>query len=274
MRRTTIVLATVLLALTAFVATLGLWVRADVADEAAFVEAALVSFQAEGSDDALGELIAAKVVEGFPSLLIFQGGLETLFSLLITTDPFLPMRVDVSEQIHRVALDGESAPVVVDLAEYREEVLTSVAAISPELADRIPDGAFRTFVIFEEGDLTDSSTPVTVSVILGWLSLILALAIVGWLVLAVRDIPVSFAAIGVALVVAAVALLLFSVLGGDYVSDTASNASYAVLRRNLFDVLIEPLRWRALMIGGIGVVMIAVAVTVRLVGRRRVAGQV
>lgn len=274
MRRTTIVLATLLLVITAYAATFGLWMRADVADEEAFVDAALVSFQLEGSDDALGDLIAAEVVERFPSLILFEGGLATLFSLLITTEPFRPMRVDVSEQIHQVVLEGVPAPVVVDLADYRDEVLSSIAAISPDLAERIPDGAFTTFVIFDAGELPDASAPVRGVVILGWVSLALALALVALLVLAVRDATISFLAIGFALVVIALALVLITEIARGYVADTATNESYAVLGRNLFDTLVEPLTRRSLVIGGIGAVMIVVAGAIRLASGRRAAGQV
>lgn len=269
MRRMTIVLSTMLLAVSAYTATFGLWVADDVADESAFVEAALISFGREGSDDALGTIVASKVVERFPALTLLGGGLSTLFSVLITTDAFLPLRVDVSEQIHGVVFEGVDAAVVIDLAEYRDEVLGSVAAISPELAERIPEGAFSTFVIYDPGELPDASGAVTVLGTLAWLSLVLALALVAVLVLVERDATVFLVAIGVALGIVALALGVIVIVARSLVGDAAPNDSYVVLGRNLYDVLVEPLVRRAVVMGAIGGVMIVVGVVGRRWRRRR-----
>lgn len=263
MRRMTIVLATMLLAVSSYVATFGLWAAADVADRESFVDSALVSFQREGSDDALGELVAGKVIERFPALGLLQGPLSSLFSALITTEAFRPARVDVSEQIHAVVIEGADGPVLIDLADYRDDVLASVQAISPDLADQIPDGAFSTFTIYDAGELPDASGAIGVVTTLGWLSLVLVLGLVGLLVLSQRNASVFLRAIGTGLAVAAAALFLIALVAGRYVGTAAPSDAYAVLGRNLYEVLVSPLRSRAVVIGVIGAVMLAVSWGVR-----------
>ena len=274
MRRMTIVLATMLLAVSAYVATFGLWAAADVADRESFVESALVSFQREGSDDALGEVVAGKVIERFPALGLLRGPLSSLFSALITTEAFRPARVAVSEEIHAVVFEGEFEPVVIDLADYRDAVLASVGAISPDLADQIPEGAFSTFVIYDAGELPDASGAIGVVITLGWLSLVLALGLVALLVLSQRDASVFLLAIGAGLLGAAVALIVIVFVAGRYVGTAAPNDAYSVLGRNLYDVLVGPLRSRALAIGAIGVVMIGISVVARRVSNRWTSDQV
>lgn len=264
MRRITIVLATMLLAVTAYAATFGLWAAAEVADEDSFVESAIASFDRPGSDDALGEVVAIKVVERFPALSLFGGTLSSLFSALVTTDAFLPARADVSRQVYATMFEDASRPVVIDLADYREEVLESVAAIAPNLVELIPDAAFGTFVIFEAHELPDVSRAAGSMATLGWGALIVSLLIVSLLVLVPRDPAVSLLAIGIALMVVAAALWAIVTIASGYVGDAAPSQAYSVLAKNLYHVLVEPLVTRVRVIGVAGIVMTALGVTLGL----------
>lgn len=273
MRRTIVVLASMLLAAAALAASLGSWATHHIVDERAFVDAALESFQSDGSDDALGELVAAKVVERSSDLAPFEPALATLLAALITTDPFAPLRVGVSGQIHAAVLDGERGPVVVDLGDHRSEILSSVSAISPELADRIPDDAFSTFVIFERDALPDASGPAEFIVAVGWISIIAVVVLVVLLVLVSRSVVTSFVAIGTALVVPALVTAMVVTVARGTIDAAAPNGAYAVLGRNLFDVLVGPMVGRAWLMGIIAAVMVGAALVVGVTKRRRTAGQ-
>ena len=269
MRWLILILATALLAVAAYVAVFGLWVGAEIQDQEAFVSSALESFDRPGSDDALGAIIAAELVEESPALEPVESVLAALFSVLITTEPFEPLRIDVARQVHEVVVGGSQDAVVADLAAYQDVVLETVAAISPGLVDLIPESAFRTYVIIDPGELPDGSAAVATVSTFGWLSLVLAVALAGLLVVITRDGRVFFVAIGVALLVAA-GLIGVVVLGSSSAAEAVIPfEGSAALAENLSDVLVEPLVGRALLIGVMGAVMVLAGTVARMVGSGR-----
>jgi len=259
-RRSIIVLAVAILAGSTFAAAVGLWADAEIADEEAFVASSLESFAVEGSYGAIGASMAAKVIDAYPSLGLLEATLETLFAALVATEPFEPLLVDVATQVYEVAVDGSGEPVLIDLAEYRDVVLESLAAISPDLAARVPAGVFTSFELFASGELPDASFQIDAMTTVGWLSVIVAMAMVVLLVLFLRRGRLALGSIGTALLVGAGAVAVFIPLGRLAAGWTFSNEAYLVLSQNLYDTLVIPLWQRAWIIGGAGLVLIGVAV--------------
>ena len=203
MRRYIIVLAATILAGSTFAAAVGLWVDAEVVDEDAFIASSLESFAVEGSYDAIGASMAAKVIDAYPSLGLLQATLETLFAALVATEPFEPLLVDVATQVYEVAVDGSGNPIVIDLAEYRDVVLASLAAIAPDLAARVPPGVFTSFELFTADELPDASFQIDAMTTVGWIAVVVAMAMVVLLVMFLRRGRLALGSIGTALLVGA-----------------------------------------------------------------------
>lgn len=264
-------MATLVLAVAAYIAMFGLWVGSEVAARDAFVAAALESFDRPGSDDALGGIIAAEFVEEVPALESAESALATLFSLLITTEPFEPLRIDVSRQVYEVAVGGAPGGVVVDLSIYRDTVLDTVGALSSGLAQAIPESAFGTFEIIEPGELPDASGAAVMLPRLGWLSLVLALFMAGLLVVVTRDARVFLIAMGAGLLLAGVLIAIVIVGSSSAAESVLPFEGSEPLAANLSSVLNEPLAARALIVGIMGAVMILAGVVARALGARRLA---
>ena len=260
MRRYIIVLAATILAGSTFAAAVGLWVDAEVVDEDAFIASSLESFAVEGSYDAIGASMAAKVIDAYPSLGLLQATLETLFAALVATEPFEPLLVDVATQVYEVAVDGSGNPIVIDLAEYRDVVLASLAAIAPDLAARVPPGVFTSFELFTADELPDASFQIDAMTTVGWIAVVVAMAMVVLLVMFLRRGRLALGSIGTALLVGAGAVAVFIPLGRLAAGRTFTNEAYLVLSQNLYDTLVIPLWQRAWIVAGAGLVLVGVAV--------------
>jgi hypothetical protein len=268
-RRSIIVLATIILAGSTFAAAVGLWVDAEIADEDAFVASSLESFSVEGSYEAIGTSMATKVIDAYPSLELLGATLETLFAALVATEPFEPLLADVATQVYEVAVDGSGAPVLIDLAEYRDVVLESLAAISPDLAARVPAGVFTSFELFGAGELPDASLQIDAMTAVGWLAVVVAMAMVVLLVLFLRRGRLALGSIGAALLVGAGSVAVFIPLGRLAAGWTFTNEAYLVLSQNLYDTLVIPLWQRAWIIGGAGLVLVGIAAVGSVTSSRR-----
>ncbi|HSJ71637.1 MAG TPA: hypothetical protein VLA29_08345 [Acidimicrobiia bacterium] len=259
MRRTIIVFAALLLAASSFAAMFGLWAESRVVDRAAFVESSLVSFGSPGSDEALGEVMASKVVDRYPALSLFESVLRVIFSALVATEEFAPALDEVANEVHDAVIGGTGQPIVIDLAVYEDAIVGSVTALSPELAALIPPEVFTTFVVFDADEVPDASGAANALVAVAWVSVVIAVAMVLLIMLYARDAALAFAAIGGALMIAALGIGVMVPLGRDAAGTSTTSDAYRVLSRNLYDVLVQPLTARALLVGLAGAAMLVVA---------------
>ena len=267
-RRTIIGLATLLLAASSFAAMFGLWAESRVVDREAFVESSLVSFGSPGSDEALGEVMAAKVVDRYPALTLFEGVLRVIFAALVATEEFAPALDEVANEVHAAVIGGTGQPIVIDLAVYEDAIIGSVTSLSPELAGLIPAEVFTTFVVFDADEIPDGSAAADVLVAVAWIAVVVAVAMVLLIMLYARDGAVAFAAIGGALVMAALGIGVMVTLGRDIAATSTTSDAYRVLSRNLYDVLVQSLEARAVFVGLTGAAMLVVAVVARSAQRR------
>lgn len=267
-RRTIIGLATLLLAASSFAAMFGLWAESRVVDREAFVESSLVSFGSPGSDEALGEVMAAKVVDRYPALTLFESVLRVIFSALVATEEFAPALDEVANEVHAAVIGGTGQPIVIDLAVYEDAIIGSVTSLSPELAGLIPAEVFTTFVVFDADEIPDGSAAADVLVAVAWIAVVVAVAMVLLIMLYARDGAVAFAAIGAALVMAALGIGVMVPLGRDIAATSTTSDAYRVLSRNLYDVLVQSLEARAVFVGLTGAAMLVVAIVAWSAQRR------
>ncbi len=268
MRRIIIVLGTLVLAMSIYAANFAFWARDDVIDEEAFVDAAMTSFTLEGSYNALGEIITSKVIDRYPSLVIIEGTLVSLFTAVAAAEPFTPALEDVSSQVHAVVVDGVRDPITIDLAPYRDLVVSAVGSFSPEFANQIPADVFRTFVVFEADELPDASRATRSSDRFAVAALVVAVTLASVLVLYLRDVGLSLVVLGSALVLGAAATSVIIPLARRSADLVTTSPAYQTLAGNLYDELVSSLAARAWILGAAGLVVFAVGGLISLASRR------
>ena len=260
MRRPVIIAATILLAVSTFVAVVGVWSGATVANRDAFVDSAVASFDREGSSEALGVVMAEKVVKAYPALTVLESGFASLFGSIIVSEPFEPLLAEVSNQVHGVAIAGSDTAVVVDLSGYENAVIRSIEVLAPDLAARIPSEVFGSFELFASGELADASGGLSDAVVVGWLAVAVSVVLVMALVVVARNGVVALIAIGGALVIGALATAVTIPVVGETLRVAVADDAYRVLGRNLYASLVLPLSQRAWMITGIGAMMVVLGI--------------
>ena len=155
MRRTIIVLTSLLLAASVYVAHIGWWLQSEVVDRSSFVPTALASFEGEGSSGAIGSIVAARMVEAYPALRIVGSGLGSVLGDILATPPFEPALEGAAVDLHDRMLGGDTSAIVIDLADYEREIAEAVGDVSPALLALIPNGFYREYTLFAAGAVPD-----------------------------------------------------------------------------------------------------------------------
>ena len=271
MRTALIAVITLLLAMSVYVVVFGSWMSGDVADRPAFVASAVESFELDGSYEAIGNTVAERIGDEFPALgLVDAAG---IFTVLFATEPFQPMLEGVAVDIHARLFDGAPGPVVVDLAEYRELIVSTVGTISPGLVDLLPADLFRSYVLFEAGRVPDIADQADTIAAAAWIALIAAVALCVILVLVVRTSSTVLFVVGIASILAAAAGFLIVPVGSASLVATIQDPEYLVLARNMYDVVTADLTRRVTIVGLLGVIFIVGGALGWLTQRRAASSQ-
>jgi hypothetical protein len=271
-RRTIMVVASLLVAMGIYAANFALWANRSVVDEDAFVTSAMHSFSLEGSYEALGVVIADKVVDAYPSLDAMRGILVPLFTSLAATEAFRPALLEVSTQIHADVVGGANLPVTIDIAEYEDTLLAAVSLISPTLAAEVPSELFRTFVVFDAQDVPNVSAPARSASTFALFAAVIAIAagIVLWLGL--RSAGSWFVACGLALLLAAIATAILIPAAGLVSNRLVDNDAYRTLGTNLYGELVRSLTTSTVGIAVVGLVFVGLGWLLLAAKRRAAAG--
>jgi hypothetical protein len=270
-RRTIIVVASLLLAMAVYAANVALWAQREVVDEDAFVASAMTSFTRAGSYGALGTIITDKVVARYPSLLFLQGPLIPLFTALVSTEGFVPALADVSSQVHDVVIGGSSSPVVLDIGDYEDELRDSVSVVSPVLADQIPEEIFTSFEVFGVGELPDAGDAANLAPVATWFALVVAIAAAAILWVTLRDVGWWLIATGASLLMGALATTIIIPLGRGLSGVAFDSEAYRILAENLYTELVGSLARRTWVLSLVGLGLLGVGWLITLGRRRRSA---
>lgn len=257
-RRTIIVVTTLLLAASVYLASFGFWMRSEVVDVDAFTASALESFALPGSYDAIGEIIADKVVAEYPVLRFVRSNLASLLGSLLATDPFEPALTVIAVDIHDRLFGDVRTAVIIDLGEYEEVILEGLEANAPGLIPLLPSDVFRQYTLFDTDEIPDLSANadrVWAATLFAAMSMIVAILL---LVVLVRPWTTSAIAIGVALMLASLVTLVVKPLASGAMRVTITDDAYRVLAVSLFEVVSGSLMARAGVIGVGGAVLASI----------------
>ncbi|MGI9666566.1 MAG: hypothetical protein ACR2N2_05625 [Acidimicrobiia bacterium] len=269
MRQFAIVIATVFLSTGVYWGNLGLWFQSEIADEDAFVESAMLSFEQEGSYDAMGEIVAQKMLAEYPALALLGDSLGSLLGTLLATEPFEPALEAVARDLHDRLFNGTDDPVLIDLAEYEDIILSAVEIAAPGLVGLIPDDVFRTYVVFEGDSIPDLASESDALRRTAVVAVIVGLAAAVALVALTRQMWELLAGVGVALLLAGGGTALSTSTTRETVRALTTSEAYRTVVLNLYDVLVYPLQRSALFLAIVGGVLSLAAIGAYLVQWRR-----
>ena len=160
MQRTIIVVTTLLLAVAVYLANVGFWMQSEVVDAEAFTATAIESFARPGSYEALGDIVADKVVDEYPALTFVRSNLGSLMGSMLATEPLEPALVVVAGDIHERLFGGSESAVLIELGDYEEAIVEGLETSAPALVRLLPDGVFRQYTLFDAGEIPNLAAEV------------------------------------------------------------------------------------------------------------------
>ena len=263
-----IVVTTLLLAASIYLANFGFWMRTEVVDSEAFTASAVASFDLPGSYDAIGRIVAGKVVDEYPVLGFVRSNLASLLGSLLATEPFEPALVMIADDIHDRLFGGVRTAVVIDLAEYEDVVIEGLAESAPGVVALLPGGVFRQYTIFDAGEIPDVSGDVERIRAASLFAAVSAIVAAIMLVVLVRPLTAAAIPIGIALMLAAVVTVIIKPVTAGLMRVAVTDEAFRVLAVNQFEVLSRSLVVPAVAIGFLGVVLVAVGLVAGAYRRR------
>ena len=268
MRRLTIVLATLLLALMLYVVNMGVWVNRNIVDTETFVETTVSSLQTESSRIAVAEIIVEELATDRPIVLLLEQALVDLFAAILGTQEFEVVLVNVGELLHARIIDGGDEAIESDLTSIEEQVRAPLRLIAPELDALIPSDFFDSVAIIDAEKLPDASPYVAIANLTTAAAAVVALAL-GFLIVSL-SVPRTFSIVMIGTAIAAAAFSTsWLVPGGRNLSiGIADDPDVEILIANLYDALAVSLNSQSRLLAAAGIAIIMVGIVVSEFGRR------
>lgn len=257
MRSPISILLAALLGLLIYLGNFAWWFEREVVHPESFVGSTAVALGTQDARDAMGQLIVDRLVSGYPLLIVVESNLVGMFSELLATPALGEVVTSVGVDVHKAIVTGDSDAIVINLEEYRDSILTPIEAISPQLAELVPQDWFVSIEVLEAGALPD------LSLFAHWAGTARFVAIVGAVILTVlllwfverRD--VGTALVGSALMFAGFASALL-VPGGRWLAiRDVRRHSIEVLVTSTYNEFTKSLLLSAVVLSLVGLAFIA-----------------
>jgi hypothetical protein len=258
-------LLAVLLAALIYVGNFSWWLDTQVLEPDEFADATITALRLESSRDAMGMLVADRLVDEIPLLVVLESNLASLFSELLASPAFEEVLAFVATEIHNRIVTGSNDAIVVDLVGHRDVILGPIEAVAPRLAILVPDDWFSSVEVLGEASLPDLSRQAQWVGVVKYLSIIGALALALFVMWYARRQGASTSLIGMAFLLAGLATAVL-VPGAKIVAlAQARDASVDVIVSNTYDQFTSHLKTSALVFALVGVALVAIGVSLRAV---------
>jgi len=262
MRRPLILLSTVLLAVALYLANTAWWLDAEVLDADEFVNTAVVVLNQPSSRDTMATIVVARLIEEIPLLTLVDDALIGVFSDLLGTEQLQDVLILVSEELHERMVSGDTGPIVIDLEPYHDVLLSPIEAISPELADLVPDSWFRSVEVLEGGSIPDLSAYAASGSSIAFVAAAIAVVFIVIIVAVADRWMIRLVTIGGSFLVAGGLSVLAVPAGRATVATLHSGTAREALVLNLYDELTGTLTARSLALMFVGLAVIGVAAVI------------
>ncbi len=236
------------------------WLDTQVLEPDEFTDATVTALSQETSREAMGQLIADRLVDEFPLLIVLESNLAGLFSELLASPALEEVLAFVAVEIHDRITTGSDEVIVVDLVGYREVILGPIEAVAPRLAALVPDEWFTSVEVLGENSLPDLSRQAR------WVGAAKFLSILGAVLLALLLLRLveqrggGIGLIGLAFLLAGFATAVL-VPGARFLAlAKAENRSVEAIVSSTYDQFTTHLKVSALVFTVIGVALVAIGV--------------
>ncbi len=245
------------------------WLDVDVLDVRHFLAASEEAMQEMETRDAAAEMIVDRLIEEFPIIKVLETALVSNISNVLAEDRLQPVIASTARHVHDRLVDGGQGGLVVDFSADRDLFLAPLAALSPELADRVPEDWFTAVEVFEPGTLPDLSVYDKLAGRVSYVAALIAAGLVAIILLAARRWFSALLAVGLALVLAggfsALTIPVVRIAVGRFIQDPPSS----VLIRRGFDVFSQPLWTRSEVMLAVGAILTVGGLAGYLIGSER-----
>lgn len=232
---------------------LAAYARDVIADDREFADRAVTAFEQPEVRAAMADGIVDHMVTSAPDLLRVRPLMVTVVDGVLRTDIASDAFEFAVSDLHRTVVQDENDAVVVRMTDLLLIVKTNVAALSPELAEKIPDDLTDAIVSVRTG--SRSVDLVRLSGALGLLALALPLIAIACFVamfMLAHDVRSSLLRLGLVMISAATLVLVTSRIARRIIVDSP-------VGRAVWDAFMDPLdRW-VLTFAGAGAVIAALA---------------
>ena len=269
MRRLTIAIATVLLALMLYAVNMGVWMNRNLIDTETFVETAVPSLQSESSRFAVAAIIVDELATDRPIVLLLESPLVELFAAILETPQFEVVLTNVGRLLHSTIVEGGGDAIEGDLTSIEDLVRAPLRALAPDLDALIPSDFFVSVTIIDAEKLPDASPYVAIARFATVAEGVVALA-TGFLITALSR-PRRFALvpIGIAVSVSALSTSWLVPGGRSLTIDIAEDPNVEVLIGNFYDALAVSLKSQSRFVAAVGIALIMLGIVFNELRRRR-----
>jgi hypothetical protein len=251
---------TVLLAALIYLGNFSWWLDTPVLELDEFTDATVAALSQESSRETMGQLIADRLVDELPLLIVLESNLAGLFSELLASPDLEGVLTFVAVEIHDRITTGSDEAVVVDLVGYREVILGPIEAVAPRLAALVPDDWFTSVEVLGDDSLPDLSRQARWVGAVKFLS-ILGAALLSLLLLRFADQRgMGIGLIGVAFLLAGFATAVLVPGAKTLALVQAEDRSVEVIISNTYDQFTTHLKASALVFALVGVAFVAIGV--------------
>ena len=269
MRRLTIAIATVLLALMLYVVNMGVWVNQNLIDTETFVETAVPSLQTESSRYAVAAIIVDELATDRPIVLLLERPLVELFAAILETPQFEVVLTNVGRLLHSRIVEGGDDAIEGDLTSIENLVRAPLRALAPDLDALIPSDFFVSVTIIDAEKLPDASPYVAIARFTTVAAAIVALG-TGFLIAALcRPRRFALVPVGIAVTVSALSTSWLVPGGRSLTIDVAEDPNVEVLIGNFYDALAVSLKSQSRFVAAAGIALIMLGIAFNELRRRR-----
>lgn len=251
---------TVLLAALIYLANFSWWLDTQVLEPDEFTDATVTALSQESSREAMGQLIADRLVDEIPLLIVLKSNLAGLFSELLASPALEDVLTFVAIEIHDRITTGSNEAVVVDLVGYREVILGPIEVVAPRLAELVPDGWFTSVEVLGEESLPDLSLQARWVGVVKVLSILGAVMVAWFLLRFLEQRGVGIGLIGSAFLLAGFATAILVPGAKTLALGQAENRSVEAIISSTYDQFTTHLKMSALVFALVGVALVAIGV--------------
>jgi len=254
------ILLAALLGVLIYVGNFAWWFDREVADSENFVDSTVVALGERDSREALGQLIADRLVDQYPILIVVESNLVGMFSDLLATAALGEVIRFVGVDVHERIITGNQNAIVINLEDYRDAIMAPLAAVAPRLADLVPDGWFVSVEVLDDGALPDLSLYAQWTSTARFIAIVGAAALMALLLWSVKRRGMGVVLVGVAFMLAGFASGLLAPGGRWLATRDVDRRSIEVLVTNAYNEFARSLLLSAAILFLIGLALVSIGI--------------